>query len=97
MDRNYLFNYITQSNFCIIEIFNRSFLKNNIETKDGCKFDKIVREIICQFQQVCKYVHQILTIGNKLKIRLLIKEGLGWYRRANFLSKLFNSVHLIPL
>ena len=90
-------NDFAQSNYCIIEIFNRSFLKNNIETKDGCKFDKIVREIICQFQQVCKYVHQILTIGNKLKIRLLIKEGLGWYRRANFLSKLFNSVHLIPL
>ena len=42
--RNYLFNYIAQSNDCIIEIFNRSFLKNNIETKDGCKFDKIIRE-----------------------------------------------------
>ena len=42
--RNYLFNYIAQSNYCIIEIFNRSFLKNNIETKDGCKFDKIIRE-----------------------------------------------------
>ena len=41
--RNYLFNYIAQSNYCIIEIFNRSFLKNNIETKDGCKFDKIIR------------------------------------------------------
>ena len=23
-------------------------LKNNIETKDSCKFDKIVREIICE-------------------------------------------------
>ena len=44
--RNYLFNYIAQSNYCIIEIFNRSFsfLKNNIEIKDGCKFDKIIRE-----------------------------------------------------
>ena len=41
---NYLFIYIAQSNYCIIEIFNRSFLKNNIETKDGCKFDKIIRE-----------------------------------------------------
>ena len=43
---NYLFNYITQSNYCIIEIFNCSFsfLKNNIEIKDGCKFDKIIRE-----------------------------------------------------
>ena len=42
--RNYLFNYIVQNNYCIIEIFSRSFLKNNIETKDGCKFDKIIRE-----------------------------------------------------
>ena len=41
--RNYLLNYIAQSNYCIIEILNRSFLKNNIETKDGCKFDKIIR------------------------------------------------------
>ena len=47
-DRNYLFNYVAQSNYCIIEIFNRSFLKNNIEAKDGCKFDKIVREITCE-------------------------------------------------
>ena len=43
-DRKCLFNYIVQSSYCIIEIFNRSFLKNNIETKDGCKFDKIIRE-----------------------------------------------------
>ena len=42
--RNNLFNSIAQSNYCIIESFNRSFLKNNIETKDGCKFDKIIRE-----------------------------------------------------
>ena len=42
--QNYLFNYIAQSNYCIAEIFNRSFLKDNIETKDGCKFDKIIRE-----------------------------------------------------
>ena len=98
IDRNYLFNSIAQSNFCIIEIFNRSFLKNNIEAKDGCKFDKIVREIICEnFRQACKYVHQILTIVNKLKIRLLIKEDLGWYRRGNVVGKLFDSVHLIPL
>ena len=58
---------------------------------------KIAREIICEFQQVCKYVHQILTVVNKLKIRLLIKEDLGWYGRANFVGKLFDSVHLIPL
>ena len=90
IDQNYLFNYITQSSFCIIEIFRRSFLKNNIETKDSYKFDKIVREIICEFQQARKYVHQIL------KIRLLLKEDLGWYGRANFVGKLFDSVHLIP-
>ena len=42
--RNNSFNSIAQSNYCIIESFNRSFLKNNIETKDGCKFDKIIRE-----------------------------------------------------
>ena len=40
--RNYLFNSIAQSHYCIIESFNRSFLKTNIETKDGCKFDKII-------------------------------------------------------
>ena len=28
--RIYLFDYIAQSNYCIVEIFNRSFLKNNI-------------------------------------------------------------------
>ena len=44
--QNYLFNSIAQSNYCITESFNRSFLKNNIETKDGCKFDKIIRETL---------------------------------------------------
>ena len=48
--RNLLFNYIAQSNYCIIEIFNCSFLKNNIEAKDGCKFDKIIRENLWEFQ-----------------------------------------------
>ena len=37
-------------------------------------------------------MHQILTVVNKLKIRLLIKEDLGWYGRANFVGKLFDSV-----
>ena len=91
IDRNYLFNYIAQSNYFYIEIFSGSCLKNNIETKDSCKFDKIVREIICEFQQARKYVHQIL------KIRLLLKEDLGWYGRANFVGKLFDSIHVIPL
>ena len=31
--RNYLFDYIAQSNYCTIEIFNHSFLKNNIEKR----------------------------------------------------------------
>ena len=35
---------ILSSNYSIIEIFNCSFLKNNIETKDGWKFDKIIKE-----------------------------------------------------
>ena len=95
--RNNLFSYTAQSNYCIIEIFNHSFLKNNIETKDGCKFDKIIRENLSEFQYACKYVHQILIIVNKLTIRLLIKEDLGWYERSNFVGKLFDSVHLIPL
>ena len=47
--RNYLFDYIAQRNYCIIEIFNRSFLKNNIETKDGGKFDKIIKENLSEF------------------------------------------------
>ena len=37
-------------------------------------------------------MHQILTVVNKLKIRLLIKEDLGWYGRAKFVGKLFDSV-----
>ena len=40
---------------------------------------------------------QILIVANKLKIRLLIKEDLGWHGRANFVGKLFDSVYLIPL
>ena len=36
-------NYIAQSNYCIIETFNQSFSKNDLEAKDGYKFDKIVK------------------------------------------------------
>ena len=36
-------------------------------------------------------------VVNKLKMRLLIKEDLGWYGRANFVGKLFDSAHFIPL
>ena len=39
----------------------------------------------------------MLIVVNELRIRLLIKEDLGWYGRANFVGKLFDSVHLIPL
>ena len=43
---NYLFNYITQSNYCIIEIFNCSFLRIRLKKK----FDKITRENLREFQ-----------------------------------------------
>ena len=39
----------------------------------------------------------MLIVVNELRTRLLIKEDLGWYGRANFVGKLFDSVHLIPL
>ena len=42
-------------------------------------------------------MQQILIVINKLKIRLLMKKDLRWYGRANFVGKLFDSVHLIPL
>ena len=93
--QKYLFNYIAQSNYCITEIFKRSPLKNNIEIKEGCKFDKIVRENLWEFPQACKYVHQILIIVNE--DRLLNKADVGWYGSANFAGKLFHSVHLFPL
>ena len=94
---NYLFNYITQSNYCIIEIFNCSFsfLKNNIEIKDGCKFDKSIRKNFWEYQYAFKYVHQRLIIVNKDYI--VNKEDIGWYGRANFGGNSFDSVHLIPL
>ena len=37
------------------------------------------------------------TVVNKLKIRLLIKEDLRWYGKANFVGKLSDSIHMIPL
>ena len=59
-----------QSNYCSIEIFNgcSSFLKNNIDTKDGYEFDKLIRENLGEFQYAFKYVHQTLTIVKKDKI-----------------------------
>ena len=39
----------------------------------------------------------MLIVANELKIRLLIKDNLGWYGRGNFVGKLFDFVHLIPL
>ena len=39
--RNWLFNYIAQSNYCIIEIVNHSFLKNNIEKKTVASLIKL--------------------------------------------------------
>ena len=43
---NFLFSSVTQSNYCTIEIFNRSFLKKNIENKDSCKFDSYKRKSV---------------------------------------------------
>ena len=88
--RNYLFNYIAQSNYCTIEIFNGSFLKNNIEKKDSCKFDKIIKENLWKFHEACKYVYQILLIVNRDKVG---NQRRCWrYERANFAGKLFDSV-----
>ena len=42
-------------------------------------------------------MHQIPTVVNKLKIRLLIKEDLGWHGRGDFVGKLFECIHVIPL
>ena len=41
--RNCLSNYIAQSSYWITEISNCSFTKNNIETKDCCKYDELYR------------------------------------------------------
>ena len=79
--QNYLFDFIAQSNYCTIEIFNRSYLKNNIEKKSSCKFDKIISENLWELHQACKYEHQIV-----------IKEDVGWYGTANFAGTLFDSV-----
>ena len=44
--RNYLFDYIAKSNYCTIEIFNHSFLKNNIEKRTVASFYRYHTEII---------------------------------------------------
>ena len=64
--RNYLFNYTAQSNYCTIEIFNHSCLKNNIDKKkDSRKFEKAIKENLWEFHEAWKYVHQILLIVDK--------------------------------
>ena len=65
--RNYLFNCVAQSNYCTIEIFNQSFLKNNVEKRDSCKFDKVIKENLSEFHEGCKYLHQILLTVSKYK------------------------------
>ena len=57
---NYLFNYMAQSNYCITEIVNHSFLKNNIEKKDSCKFD-LKLFWICLCLMWSKLLHQVLA------------------------------------
>ena len=75
-----------QSNYCIIESFNHSFLKNNIETKGGCRFDKVIREIC---EKSCKYVHQILIIVNKDNTVNQRRFSMVW---KGYVGKLFDSV-----
>ena len=43
--RNYLFDYIAQSNYCTIEIFNHSFLKNNIEKRTVASLINLKKKI----------------------------------------------------
>ena len=76
--RNYLFNYSAQSNCCIIGIFNRSFSKNKIETKDGWKFDKIYKRKFVRISPGLQ-IHASNTTNTNL-----IKEDVEWYGRANF-------------
>ena len=65
----YSFNYIAQSNCCIIEIFNRSFLKKNIEIKHVYKFPKIIRDDI---QMTSKVIAQFLRPSTPLPIYVQI-------------------------
>ena len=48
--------------YCIIEIFNSSLLKKNIEAKNGCKFDKMIKEKFCKFHEP-----SILLIVKKMR------------------------------
>ena len=57
--RNYLFDYIAKSNYCTIEIFNHSFLKNNIEKRTVASLINLKKKLR-EFHKACKYVHQIL-------------------------------------
>ena len=66
--RNYLFNCAAQSNYCTIEISNRSFLKNNIEERDSCHFDKVIKQNLSEFHEACKCLHQILLTVSKYKV-----------------------------
>ena len=43
--RNYLFDYIAKSNYCTIEIFNHSFLKNNIEKRTVASLINLKKKI----------------------------------------------------
>ena len=56
--RNHLFDFISQSNYYVTEIFNRSFFKKNIETKDGFRFIKSIKEN-CEKISRSKSVQQI--------------------------------------
>ena len=73
-----LFNYIAQSNYCITEIFNRSFLKENVEKKDGCKFVRVGLSpskkffFICLLKMIKNAFYFILKALSILKIFKLL-------------------------
>ena len=62
VETNYL---ITLRKAIIVLLKFFSFLKNNFETKDGWKFDQIIRETLWEFQYAFKCVHQTLIIVNE--------------------------------
>ena len=61
-----------------------------MKKKDSCKLDKVIKGNFWEFHETCKDVHQILLIVNEDK--LIIKEDVGWYGRAKFAGKFFDSV-----
>ena len=63
--------------------FNHYFIKNNIETNDGSKFNEITKKIV--------------RISLSLQINKVNNDDLRWYQTAKFVGMLFDSIHLILL